>query len=780
MWFNQIAGMWQSGFWYGFQTHPGILWKTHILPYQYNTSASWSVLEWSCLYALSTYPGWSAENYLIDRHFQPITKGENVSYSMGKTPLLPQDVVGDPPYCGSGLYVPYYPLRVEKNLFIVKADLQAQKRLEVFKNGYLISNDTRLWAPSSIPIEDEFLNSYGYGLYSFVVKTETSFNCSSQNAAEYTINYTSTNTDLIPPSITRINCEHCFTENEHQVEVQLADNDKICNVSLLHSTGNGSYLPVVLTNLGNNTFSANLTFPADAQKISLIIEASDENGNKIRFKTDPAAIRGYETRIYANLNGDRITGKLTVIGGSLLQPVYLKVKSNGKTMYTLTDADGNFAFNMPPSPGFQIEIEMSTIGTYDRSSWVINFLGVRTEPAGVASILGGGWYIEGTDVVLTAPEYVNVSSNTRYRFSYWDVDGTSQGSGVNPITVSMNVNHTATAHYITEYSVLFTQTGLSSNATGTVVTVNGNTKSLGDLPFTLWVDSGSSVTYSYNSPVSSTVSGKRFRLDSVTGPVSPITVSAPATVAGNYKTQYYLKVSTDPTGIVTIPGEGWYDEATPVTLTAATVQNYQFNYWDVDGASQGSKVNPIAVSMNAAHLATAHYTPSSLLHDIAITNLTTLKNIVGQGFSTHINVTVTNQGDYTETFNVTVYANQTIIAIFYNATLTSGNSTIVAFTWNTTGFAKGNYTIWAYAWPVPGETDTADNTLADGVVYVGIPGDVDGNGKVEIKDLLLLAKAYGTNPHSPNWKPNLDVNSDDKVDIKDILMAAKNYGKTDP
>ena len=52
IWFNQIAGMWQSGVWYGYQTHPGIRWKTHVLPCQ--LSASWSELEWSCLYAFST------------------------------------------------------------------------------------------------------------------------------------------------------------------------------------------------------------------------------------------------------------------------------------------------------------------------------------------------------------------------------------------------------------------------------------------------------------------------------------------------------------------------------------------------------------------------------------------------------------------------------------------------------------------------------------------------------------------------------------------------------
>jgi len=777
IWFNQIAGMWQSGLWNGYPTHPGILWKAHVLPYQFKTSpsASWSELEWSCLYAFSTYPDGSPEYYVIDRHFQPITEGENVSYSMGKTPLLPQDVVDSPPYVGSGLYVPYYPLRVEKNLFIAKTDTLATKRLEVFRNGHLISNSTYNWAQASIPIS-QFLNSYG--LYSFVIKTGTNFNYSMQNTAEYTINYTHTSVDLIPPSITRIDCDPSFIGNEHKVEVQLADNGRISSVSLLYSTGNGSYLPSPLRNLGNSTFSGDLAFPAGTQKISLIIEASDGNGNKIRFKTDPAALRGYETRIDAQLSGATITGKLTVIEGSLLQPVYLKVKSNEKIMYTLTDTVGNFAFNVPPSFSFQIEIEMSTTGIYHGSSLVINFLGVQTEPADITSIPGGGWYVEGTDVVLTALEHIDVLSNTRYRFSYWDVDGTSRGSGVNPITVSMNVNHTATAHYITQYSVLFTQTGLSSDTTGTVVTVNGNTKSFSDLPFTLWVNSDSSVTYSYNSPVSSTVTGKRFKLVSVTGPASPITVTGSAIATGNYKTQYYLTVTTDPTGIATIAGEGWYDGATSATLTAPTVQNYQFNYWDVDGASQGSEVNPITVTLNVAHIATAYYTPTSLLHDTAIISVTT-KNIVGQGFSTHINVAVTNQGDYTETFNITVYANLTSIAS-RAVTLSSGNSATITFVWNTSGFVKGNYTIWAYAWPLRDETDVSDNNCTGGWTVVTIPGDVDGTFEVDIYDITAICVCYDSKLGEPLYYPNCDVDGNGIIDIFDVTTACITYGQKYP
>jgi hypothetical protein len=784
IWFNQIAGMWQTLLWRGFQTHPGITWRAHVLPYQYKTnpSSSWANNEWSCIYVMSTRPDQAPEYYVIDRHFQPITKGENLSYTVGKTPLMPQDVYDSPPYYANGLYVPYYPLRVEKNLYVAKTDAQATKSLEVFKNGNLISNQTMNWAQTPVPIS-QFLQSQGYGLYSFTVKTATRLNWSSQNIAEYIINYTSTSIDLTPPSITEIDCEPCFTKNDQQVEIQLADNDGISNVSLFYSTDNGPYLPSNLNNLGNNSFSADLALPAGAQKLSLIIEASDRNGNKIQFTTDPAATRGYETRIDASLTGGTITGKLTVIGGSLLQPVYLKVKSNGQTMYTLTDANGNFAFSLPPSFGFQIDIEMSPLGTYGGSSWIMNFLVVQTEPAGITSIPGGGWYVQTTNIVLTAPGSLNVSSNTRYRFSYWDVDGASQGSGINPITVSMNVNHTATAHYTTQYSTLFTQAGLSSDATGAIVTVIGNAKSLGDLPFALWAEGGSSVTYFYNDVVLSTIVGKRSKQVSVAGPSSPITVTGPVMVTGNYKTQYYLTVRTDPLGIAAIPGEGWYDGAASVTLTAPTVQNYQFNYWDIDSSPQGSQVNPVIVSMNAAHLATAHYASTQPQHDIAIANVTALKNIVGQGFSTRMNVTATNRGDYSETLNITVYANATSIAS-ENVTLASGARTTLTFTWITTSFAKGNYTLSAYAWPVLGETNMANNNLTGGWVLVAMVGDVTGpgglpDGKCDVRDVSLVASLYGVSYPNPRYNPTCDIVYDGKIDARDLSLAAANYGRKD-
>jgi len=164
--------------------------------------------------------------------------------------------------------------------------------------------------------------------------------------------------------------------------------------------------------------------------------------------------------------------------------------------------------------------------------------------------------------------------------------------------------------------------------------------------------------------------------------------------------------------------------------------------------------------------------------DVAVTNVMSSKTVVGQGYSLRINITLANPGSYTETFNVTAYANTTIIATLTNITLTSGNSTTITFTWNTTGFAKGNYTISAIADTVPGETDTADNSLTDGWIVVTVIGDINGDFKVDIKDLVLVIKYFGSYPGSVKpWNPNADINCDNKVDIKDLVLLIKHYGE---
>jgi parallel beta-helix repeat protein len=164
-----------------------------------------------------------------------------------------------------------------------------------------------------------------------------------------------------------------------------------------------------------------------------------------------------------------------------------------------------------------------------------------------------------------------------------------------------------------------------------------------------------------------------------------------------------------------------------------------------------------------------------------------LKTTVGLGLALHINVFVMNYGTYFEVFNVTVYANTSAIDALTGVTLGGRTSTILDFTWNTTGFAMGNYAISAIATPVPGETDTRDNTFTAGRVTLTIPGDVNGDYRVTLSDLVLLANAYGTTPVSGGkpgvpgvWNPNADINGDGKVGLSDLVLLANHYGQHYP
>ena len=123
-------------------------------------------------------------------------------------------------------------------------------------------------------------------------------------------------------------------------------------------------------------------------------------------------------------------------------------------------------------------------------------------------------------------------------------------------------------------------------------------------------------------------------------------------------------------------------------------------------------------------------------------------------------------------------------------TLSSGNSTSITFPWNTTGFLYGNYTIGAYAMPVLGETNTADNNRTGGFVFVAGQGDLTGgtpnpydfmpDGYDHIEDVSVVAKSFGQKVPPP--PANCDVSGttigvpDGKIDISDVALVAKNYG----
>jgi hypothetical protein len=176
-----------------------------------------------------------------------------------------------------------------------------------------------------------------------------------------------------------------------------------------------------------------------------------------------------------------------------------------------------------------------------------------------------------------------------------------------------------------------------------------------------------------------------------------------------------------------------------------------------------------------------YYKTSSeiIYHDVAVIDISPSSAEIYHGEKISINVTVENQGDYTENMTVNCYVNSTLIGS-QEITLPSANSSTIVFWWNTSDFALGKYVLNATVNVVPGETtiNTYDNILVNGVVKVKIHGDINGDGSVDSLDLIRFSEAYGSTSESLNWDKEADINRDEVVTIVDLILLSENYGKT--
>ena len=59
-----------------------------------------------------------------------------------------------------------------------------------------------------------------------------------------------------------------------------------------------------------------------------------------------------------------------------------------------------------------------------------------------------------------------------------------------------------------------------------------------------------------------------------------------------------------------------------------------------------------------------------------------------------------------------------------------------------------------------------------------VEGDVNGDLRVDLRDVYAVAQAYGSVRNSPRWDQLCDINKDNKVDLKDYFTTCKNYGKS--
>lgn len=173
----------------------------------------------------------------------------------------------------------------------------------------------------------------------------------------------------------------------------------------------------------------------------------------------------------------------------------------------------------------------------------------------------------------------------------------------------------------------------------------------------------------------------------------------------------------------------------------------------------------------------ATFTVTSLLHDVAVIDVTASPNQVYQGWLVGIDVTVANLGEAAENFTVTVYYDGNVIAS-QSVYLEPNATSVLSFVWNTTGVPYcHNYTISAYATPVPYETELTNNTYIDGGVKIRITGDINGDGAVNVLDCIAASAAFGSTPSDPEWNSLCALNNDGRINILDLIIISNNFGK---
>jgi hypothetical protein len=166
------------------------------------------------------------------------------------------------------------------------------------------------------------------------------------------------------------------------------------------------------------------------------------------------------------------------------------------------------------------------------------------------------------------------------------------------------------------------------------------------------------------------------------------------------------------------------------------------------------------------------------VHDVAVTNIVSNSTIIFRGCTAMINVTVLDNGDFSETANITLYynitANETVGT--QTVTLISGESKTLSFLWNTMGVAYSpNYTLTAVATIPTGDFTPGENALSLANIKVTIVGDVNGDGTVNILDIAMASSIFMSRRGSLNYNSLCDIRGDGIIDILDIVSITRYY-----
>jgi hypothetical protein len=169
----------------------------------------------------------------------------------------------------------------------------------------------------------------------------------------------------------------------------------------------------------------------------------------------------------------------------------------------------------------------------------------------------------------------------------------------------------------------------------------------------------------------------------------------------------------------------------------------------------------------------------TLIADVAIVNIEASTNATYPGRLVNVTVIAANVGNLTASFNVTAYYDGNPIGTQAVFDLPPGANITLIFSWDTTGLQPcSNYTMKAEASHVPYEFNFANNIYINGWVKIKMIGDINGDGIIDIYDIVILVSLYGLQEGDPGWNPDGDVAPVfGIIDIYDVVTIASKYGE---
>jgi len=214
----------------------------------------------------------------------------------------------------------------------------------------------------------------------------------------------------------------------------------------------------------------------------------------------------------------------------------------------------------------------------------------------------------------------------------------------------------------------------------------------------------------------------------------------------------------------------YYPPSTPMTI--AQPENLVTIYFLISGMGYSqlhlSDTEIIDVYGNSISHQTEDGFIITLIRDIAVTDVVPSSYWAYQNWTIRISVTVKNVGNLSESFNVKVYYNDTLIATRPILNLPPGNTSSITIDWDTTGVKEGIYIIKAEASLVPYEYNTVNNLLYSKPIII----------LTKIRDISINSVTLSRNWAFPGMQVNISVSVENAGEFNESFDVRVYYNDT--